>query len=87
MQGFTDNYQDQSNRDGYQFEFYCEHCHDAWRSPFDRYVFAGQHDALDAAQKRAADFECSFLVDGFQLYLHGEDGVWRVARDFWFGSP
>ena len=35
---------------------------------------------------RLADYECSFVVDGFQLYLHGHDGVWRVARDFWFGS-
>jgi 2'-5' RNA ligase len=58
--------------------------------PYHPHVTVAHHlpeDVLDAAQKRTADFECSFVVDGFQLYLHGEDGVWRVARDFWFGSP
>ena len=34
MQGFTDNYQDRSNRDGYQFEFFCERCGNGHLSPF-----------------------------------------------------
>ena len=31
---FTGNYQDLSNEDGYQFEFYCERCGNGYRSPF-----------------------------------------------------
>ena len=31
---FTDNYQDLSNTDGYQFEFRCERCGNGYRSPF-----------------------------------------------------
>jgi hypothetical protein len=31
---FTGNFQDQSNEDGYQFEFFCERCDNGYRSPF-----------------------------------------------------
>ena len=31
---FTDNYQDLSNEEGYQFEFRCERCGNGYRSPF-----------------------------------------------------
>lgn len=31
---FTGNYQDLSNEDGYQFEFFCERCGNGYRSPF-----------------------------------------------------
>lgn len=31
---FTDNYDDLSNPDGYQFEFHCERCGNGYRSPF-----------------------------------------------------
>jgi hypothetical protein len=34
MQGFTDNYQDRSTRDGYQFEFFCERCGNGHQSSF-----------------------------------------------------
>jgi 2'-5' RNA ligase len=56
--------------------------------PYHPHVTVAHHlpeDVLDAAQDQLADYECSFVVEGFQLYLHGDDGVWRVARDFWFG--
>ena len=42
---FSDNYNDLSTDTGFQFEFYCEHCHEAWRSPFDRYA-AGTAEGL-----------------------------------------
>jgi membrane protease subunit (stomatin/prohibitin family) len=35
---FSDNYRDQSTDTGFQFDFHCERCHEAWRSPFDRYA-------------------------------------------------
>ena len=34
MIGFTDNYQDRSSRDGYQFEFFCERCGNGHASTF-----------------------------------------------------
>lgn len=44
------------------------------------------HDVDDAALDRAfdklADFECSFDVSAFHLYLHGQDGVWRPVHEF-----
>lgn len=33
---FTDNFNDLSNTDGYQFEFRCERCGNGYRSPFQR---------------------------------------------------
>jgi 2'-5' RNA ligase len=57
--------------------------------PYHPHVTVAHHlpeDVLDAAQEALADWDCRFVVEGFQLYLHGADGVWRVARDFWFGS-
>ncbi|MDB1088285.1 zinc ribbon domain-containing protein [Streptomyces sp. ACA25] len=39
---FSRNYRDLSNRNGtdagFQFEFSCSHCRDAWRSPFEPYA-------------------------------------------------
>ena len=46
---FTDKYHDVSTNSGFQFEFYCERCHDAWRSPFDRYAAGTMEDVLGAA--------------------------------------
>jgi len=46
---FSDNHQDLSTDAGFQFEFYCEHCHDAWRSPFDRNAVGTLEGALGAA--------------------------------------
>jgi hypothetical protein len=31
---FTDNYQDRSTNDGYQFEFYCRRCGNGYTSSF-----------------------------------------------------
>jgi len=46
---FTDNYSDRSTDSGFQFDFYCERCHDAWRSPFDRYAVGTVEGVLGAA--------------------------------------
>jgi hypothetical protein len=35
---FTDNYQDRSSRDGYQFEFYCKRCGNGYSSSFQHSV-------------------------------------------------
>lgn len=38
--------------------------------------------SLDRAYEALQDFDCAFDVHRFQLYVHGEDGVWRVLRSF-----
>lgn len=45
----NDNYSDQSTDTGFQFEFHCERCRDAWRSPFDRYAAGTVEGLLGAA--------------------------------------
>src|ERR1700689_286417 len=41
---FTDNYQDHSTREGYQFEFYCHRCGNGYSSSFQKSLsgFGGQ---------------------------------------------
>lgn len=46
---FRDNHNDVSTPNGFQFEFYCERCHDTWRSPFDRYTAGTFENVLGAA--------------------------------------
>ncbi len=46
---FSDNYSDLSEREGFQFEFYCERCGDAWRSEFKRYAAGTAGSILDTA--------------------------------------
>jgi 2'-5' RNA ligase len=42
--------------------------------------------ALDRASAELADFECRFTVEGFHLYEHGDDEVWRVHGWYGFAS-
>jgi hypothetical protein len=46
---FTDNIQDLSNTEGYQFEFFCERCGNGYRSPFARNVMEQGRGLLRAA--------------------------------------
>lgn len=41
--------------------------------------------ALDRVFADLANYEARFSVDGFSLYEHGPDGVWRPQREFPFG--
>lgn len=41
--------------------------------------------ALDRASRELADFECRFTVEGFHLYEHGDDELWRVQGRYAFG--
>lgn len=47
---FSDNYQDHSTDSGFQFEFYCERCREAWRSPFDRHAIGTIDNMLGVAE-------------------------------------
>lgn len=42
-------------------------------------------DVLSRAEDILAGYEARFPVTGFALYLHGDDGVWRVRRVFPYG--
>ena len=55
--------------------------------PYHPHVTVAHHlddDALDRAGKELAAFAAAFDVDGFVLYEHGDDGVWRPRRQFSF---
>lgn len=43
-------------------------------------------DGLDRAFVEWADFEAAFEVTEFELYEHGNDGVWRPVRRYRFGG-
>lgn len=43
-------------------------------------------DALDVAFDKLADYTAAFPVAAVELYLHGEDGVWRTEAQFALGS-
>lgn len=44
------------------------------------------NEALDRAFETLADYECSFNVGEFHLYVHGDDWVWRPLRSFALAS-
>lgn len=57
--------------------------------PYHPHVTVAHHladDALDVAQSTLRDFDATFVVDGFGLFEHGSDGVWRQRRRFPFGG-
>ena len=37
---------------------------------------------LDRAFADLSTFEARFMADSFQVFQHGDDGVWRAVRDF-----
>lgn len=43
-------------------------------------------DGLDRAFAQSAGFEASFEVAEFELFEHGDDGVWRPVRRYRFGA-
>jgi len=49
-----DHYTDLSSERGFQFEFYCERCPEAWRSDFVRYSESRLPGAMDAASRLMA---------------------------------
>ncbi len=42
--------------------------------------------ALDRAFDELADFEARYLASGFEIFEHGDDGIWRVERHVPFGG-
>jgi len=55
------------------------------RFPYHPHVTVAHHlseEALDHAYEALADFDCVFDATEFQLYLHGDDAVWRPERTF-----
>jgi 2'-5' RNA ligase len=57
--------------------------------PYHPHVTVAHHlpdDVMDRAYKDLAGYEAHFEVEGFSLYEHGADGVWRPRRHFRFAS-
>jgi 2'-5' RNA ligase len=55
------------------------------RYPFHPHVTVAHHvseDLMDQAFDDLADFECSFEVGEFHLYVHDVSDGWRPTRDF-----
>ena len=58
--------------------------------PYHPHVTVAHHlddSALDTAFKALADYECTFDVMAFHLYVHGDDEVWRPYRAFELTAP
>jgi len=58
--------------------------------PYHPHVTVAHHiddQSLDQAFKVLADYECTFDVTHFHLYVHGADEVWRPHRAFALSSP
>ena len=57
--------------------------------PYHPHVTIAHHvgeEALDRAFESLADFRCAFRVESVELYLHDDDGVWRVVHSFPLGT-
>lgn len=57
--------------------------------PYHPHVTVAHHlddVALDEAFDELSDFRASFEVDGFDLYEHGDDEVWRSVDRYVFGA-
>ena len=53
--------------------------------PYHPHVTVAHHlddERLDRAFSELADFECSFDVTGFHLYVHDDQHGWQPTRDF-----
>ncbi len=74
---FHNNYGDLSDSAGFQFEFYCEHCHDAWRTEFKRYAAATASGILDTA----SSFLGGIFGGAGRIVDHARDAGYRTAKD------
>jgi membrane protease subunit (stomatin/prohibitin family) len=74
---FSDNHNDLSTDTGFQFEFYCERCHDAWRSPFDRYAAGTLENMLGAADGLFG----GLFGKARDAVGHVRSAGWQKARD------
>lgn len=74
---FHDNFGDQSDGNGFQFEFFCESCHDAWRTPYERYSVATASNLLGAAGSLLG----GILGSAGNLADRARDAGWRKAHD------
>jgi 2'-5' RNA ligase len=53
--------------------------------PYHPHVTVAHHmdeAILDRAYDELADFDCAFDVETFQLFVHGDDGIWRPLQDY-----
>lgn len=72
-----DNFSDLSDQTGFQFEFYCEHCSDAWRSEYVRYIAGTANQVLGAASSILG----GFLGGASRAADTVSDAGYRAAHD------
>jgi 2'-5' RNA ligase len=64
--------------------------HSQQRFPYHPHVTVAHHlpdDVLDRAFAEMADFECTFEVDRFSLYVHERENGWVPRTDFALSAP
>jgi len=57
--------------------------------PYHPHVTVAHHlteDELDTAEEVLGDFSAAFVLDGFDLYELGDDGMWRSVRRYPLGG-
>lgn len=60
------------------------------RHPYHPHVTVAHNlddEGLDRAFEQMADFECSFTVSEFHLYVHDADHGWKATHDFTLAGP
>lgn len=58
--------------------------------PYHPHVTVAHHLSeadLDRAYEVLADYDCAFVVQAFDLFVHGDDGVWRSIANFTLDAP
>ncbi len=74
---FKSNYNDLCKDDGFQFEFYCEHCQNTFRSEFKRY----NTGAVAGVLSTAASLFGGILGKASEIGDRVRDAGWQKARD------
>lgn len=74
---FSRNYHDLSTQQGFQFEFYCDHCHGARRTRFQPSTLGTVSSALGAV----SSFFGGFLSGAADLSERARSATWERAHD------
>ena len=85
MQPFTDNYEDNSTEAGFQFTFYCDLCHEGYKSKFIESK-TYKKGKLFSGIGKAVSFGASILGKG-NIGYHAERGSDILSERFHGMSP
>ncbi len=77
MAEFTSHHTDRSDRNGFQFDFYCKRCRHTWRSEYQTYTARAAKDVLGAAGALLG----GLVRQAANVANYGGDSGYRQARD------